>query len=114
MIPICVDDKVANSPVPTLQPLRNHLQLIQRLVKLECLLPWLYQESVLNDEEIEGLHSKPSHGCKVMVLVQAIEKKGKTGIRGLVYCLENEKDHVGHEELAEELKKGDLNIVERF
>jgi hypothetical protein len=86
-----------------LQPLKNHFQLIQSLVNLDCLLPWLFQDNILKYDEIDKMHSKSSHRCKVMYLVQAI--KGKAGIRGLVRCLEKEEEHLGHVELAEELRK---------
>ena len=103
-----VDDNVANHPVPTLQPLRKHLQMIQGLVNLDCLLPWLYQGNVLSDDEIMKIQSEPSRKGKVLCLVQTIEKKGKAGIQGLVQCLELENEHLGHADIAEELRKGDF------
>ena len=108
MLPFCLDDTVVNHPAPSLQPLRNYFQVIQSLVNLECLLPWLFQDSILKDEEINWLRNQQSRGCKVMDLIRAIENKGKAGIKGLVHCLENETEHLGHIELAAELKKGDL------
>ena len=80
-------------------------------MNLNYLLPWLFQDNILKDDEIDKMLSDSSHRCKVMYLVQAIEKKGKAGIRGLVRCLEKEEEHLGHVELAEELRKSDLIFI---
>ena len=101
------DENAGNYSLSTLQPLRTHLQAIKRTVNLGCLVPCLFEHDILKEDEIEKIHSVSSTGYKVMYLVQAIERKGKAGIRGLVHSLENEEEHLGHKELAEELKKSE-------
>ena len=45
---------------------------------------------------------------KVVRLVNIVHTKGKGGLRGLIRCLEEEETHLGHAELAETLKKGNI------
>ena len=48
---------------------------------------------------------------KVVHLVNIVETKGKRGLRGLIRCLEVEETHIGHAELAETLKEGNITCT---
>ena len=45
---------------------------------------------------------------KVVRLVNIVNTKGKGGLRRLIHCLEEEETHLGHAELAETLKEGNI------
>ena len=94
-----------------LPPLKKYFQCIKGLISIDDLLPTLFQDDVLKHEEYEKIRSETSLGCKIVCLIHTIEMKGKAGIRGLIQSMESETEHLGHKELAEELKKGERGVL---
>lgn len=66
----------------------------------------LYQMGILVDAELEKLTGNVERNLKIVHLVQIMRGKGKKGAQRLIECLEKEKKHLGHAELAEALKEG--------
>ena len=90
-----------------LQPLREHFQLIQDRVDFDQLLPRLFEDKVISDEEIFKIRHDKSRSCQTMHLVHTIEKKGRAGVKAFTESLARESQNLGHKELASELKRGD-------
>jgi hypothetical protein len=87
--------------------LKNHFRIICERVEFAQLLPQLYQDEILHcEEEIDRIQSESSQRLKTMRLVFTIEKKGKVGVKGFIESLERETSHLGHKDLAQELKNG--------
>lgn len=88
--------------------LSKHLPLFQQLVHIEKLLLVLYQCNVLDYNEVKSIQREETRDRQIMSLIDTIQHKGKAGVKRLIECIERETDHLGHAELAEELKKGNL------
>ena len=87
-------------------PLKSQLHLFQNLVSIHSLLPKLHEDDVITYDDMELVNSKPTRNYQIMCLVNTIEQKGQAGIKGLIRSIEGEKEHLGHRELAEELRNG--------
>ena len=87
--------------------LKDFFQLIEATVNFEHLFPQLYQDNVLKYEDgITRIRSEPSRGCQVMCLIDTIDRMGRDGVKRFIESVAREHDHIGHQSLAEELKKG--------
>ncbi len=79
---------------------------IERLVNLDTVTPILYQNGVLNTEDITSLVntrtvSGGTRSYQVLRFVTILDSKGKKGFEGVVKALKEDKEHMGHEELAD-------------
>ena len=67
----------------------------------------LYQTRILVDAEVQELmQANVNRNMKIVYLIKTIRGKGKKGAQRLIECLEKEKKHLGHADLAEVLKEG--------
>ena len=97
-------DDVVYVPVHSL---KNHFNIVCERVDFAQLLPQLYQDEILrNEEEIDKIQGESSQRLKTMRLVFMIDRKGKAGVKGFIESLERETSHLGHKDLAQELKNG--------
>lgn len=80
--------------------------MFQELLNLDELIPMLYQTGILTKAELDEVRQENSRNMKIVCFVTTMCGKGKKGTQRLIECLEKEKKHLGHEDLAEELKKG--------
>jgi len=79
-------------------------------VNLDIILPVLYQKGVLSSEDVNSLVnirtvSGGSRSYQVLHFVTILNKKGKRGFDRVVEALREDKEHMGHEELAEILSQ---------
>ena len=94
-------------------PLNEFTSMFQDLVNLNELIPMLYQTGILVDAELEKLTQENiERNLKIVHLVKIMRGKGKKGAQRLIECLEKEKKHLGHAELAEVLKEGITQILQ--
>ena len=92
--------------------LKVHFNIIRETIDFAQLLPQLYQDRILSyEEEIAKIQSENSRALQTMSLVHMIEKKGKAGVKGFIESLERETTNIGHRDLAQELKNGNIIII---
>ena len=96
----------------------NHLELnvgptpliifnasFQRYANLHTLIPLLCQRRVLLTSDLETLLKYSERRCdQVSQLLTILDKKGMAGINGMISCLKEDKEHLGHADLAAMLK----------
>ena len=80
--------------------------MFQDLLNFDELIPMLYQTGILTNAELDKVGQENSRNMKIVRFVKTMCTKGKKGTQRLIECLEKEKKHIGHEDLAKELKKG--------
>ena len=99
-------DRVPKPKHVVFPPLKSQLHLFQNLVSIHSLLPKLHEDDVITYDEMELVNSKPTRKYQIMCLMNIVEQKGQAGIKGLIRSIAEEKEHLGHRELAEELRNG--------
>lgn len=80
-------------------------------VSLPDLIPHLNYHGVLTDEENDALlDSKVSHKERILKLLSFIEKKPSIMYHNFLQALEDDKNHAGHQVLAEMLRNASGNM----
>ena len=86
--------------------LTSHCAEFVRLVNLDALVPHLRQMGLLTSVEVEEwikMTTSSSRNVQVLHLLTVLERKGRQGVCGVIQALKDEKEHTGHEELADTL-----------
>lgn len=71
-------------------------------------MPRLCKEGLLHSSDMdEWLRVKPSNSRTIQIIhiLAILDKKGRSGVCGLIRTLKEEKDHTGHIDLVEILVK---------
>lgn len=79
---------------------------IRDYANLDTLIPYLNEEGLLSQEDLSFLNNKlyqQSH--RIDYLIFSLPSKGSDAESRFMKCLENAKDHLGHEELLKILHK---------
>ena len=71
----------------------------------------LYGAGVLTFGKYEMIMSKPSLEQQIVCMLDTVQRGGRDGIRKLIACIEKEDEHLGHQELAADLKRGMRHIM---
>lgn len=87
--------------------LNSQFSRFQELVNLDCLLPMLYQEGVLENDAIDRIQNEVMRNEKIMCLLKEVQQNGQERIKQFIISIEKEKEHRGHKDLARILKQGD-------
>ena len=94
-------------PVVELGPnLRELAQKFEQCIEMKLFLPIAYQKRLLRMEEMEKIKKEENRGIQVVYLLDMLERKGPESVRKMMSCFEAEKEHMGHAELAKDLKRG--------
>ncbi|XP_065907540.1 uncharacterized protein [Dysidea avara] len=97
-------DKLA-PPVNFDRVLQEHHSDLRQCLSLQELIPLLRKHELLTKEEWEEISCKQTHQKKIDHLVQLLPRKGEHAYEKFVTCLESEKEHPSHLELADKIKK---------
>ena len=92
----------------------NHSDLRQYL-SLQELIPLLRKFELLTTEEwdeISGHHKQLTQQQRVDYLVKLLPRKGEHAYEKFVTCLESEKEHSAHLELAKKMKETVVKLAE--
>jgi len=90
----------------------HHSDLRSSLSLLE-LIPLLRKFDLLTKEEWDVLQSsKQTQNQKVDYLVGILPRKGEHACSKFIDCLESEKEHTAHQELADKLKSTATKLAE--
>ena len=89
-----------------LPKLQSFLCHFRDVLNTEQLLPLLYQEEALTFEEVQEIQEASSRDNRCMRLVNVFDRKGRAGIKKLISVVEKETSHLGHIQLAKQLKEG--------
>lgn len=71
-------------------------------LNVKSLLPYLIKERLLTRDEQEHLESKLPYD-QSCYLLSILQRKGNDGFKRFLKCLKEEKEHLGHEYLADHL-----------
>ena len=75
-------------------------------LNVQALIPLLGKYNLLTEEERQEIMQFKRTDCeKIDHLVHILPRKGKYAYQQFIKCLESEKEHLSHPELAQELKK---------
>lgn len=85
--------------------LRKFTSLFQKYIEMNLLLPYCFEKRLLDWDNVEKIQAADKR-MQVVRLISMVETKGRTGQAKLIACFEAEKEHLGHVEIAETLKKG--------
>ena len=86
--------------------LKSQYHHFEKLVNMDYLLPMLFQEEALEYDVIDKIQNEPTRKRKIMCLLDAVQQNGQEGLKQLVVSIEEEKEHMGHKDLACKLKEG--------
>ena len=94
--------------------LQNNEKNITRLTNLECLLPVLRTKWLLTENELRLLREMPQYEIhRTSKLVQILlTKGGRNAVDLFIEALQDEKEHIGHNELAKVLLQ-EVSIINR-
>lgn len=102
-LPVCASESNHTNIIP----LTKFSMEFERLLNPEPFLIVLSSKGILLDEELEKLFDDPrqSRSMQILRLLTVLNKKGRKGVMTVIESLEEERNHIGHEELAEILRK---------
>lgn len=84
---------------------------IRQYVDLDSLVPYLNEEGLLSKDDLSFLNNKLyQQSNRIDYLICSLPSKGNDAESRFMKCLENAKDHSGHEDLLKILQH---NISER-
>ena len=90
----------------------NHSDL-RKYLSLQELIPLLRKLELLTEEEWDEIsHKQLTRQQKIDYLVQLLPRKGEHAYEKFVTCLELEKEHSAHMELAEKIKETAAKLTE--
>ena len=80
----------------------------ERLVNLDSLVPSLCEGGLLNNAEVEQLLDAKtcnnSRSYQILHLLTILDRKGMAGVFGVIHVLATDREHTGHDDLAQILK----------
>ena len=79
--------------------LRDHCQVIVQSLNMEMLTTHLIQNELLTKAEYEKLAGQSSYNQSQYFVLTVLPNKGPSGFERFLKCLEEEKEHLGHQEL---------------
>lgn len=78
----------------------------QKLVNLDTLIPLLNQGGILSPVELRELYVvHRSESWRISYLLSLLDRKGKQGIKALIFALKSDEEHMGHQELGAHLEE---------
>ena len=78
----------------------------QKLVNLDTLIPLLNQGGILSPVELRELYVvHRSESWRISYLLSMLDRKGKQGIKALIFALKSDEEHMGHQELGAHLEE---------
>ena len=95
----------------TICPLNTHAHRFVGLVQMERVMLLLYGAGALTIDKYKMIMSQPSLEQQIVCMLDTVQRGGRDGIRKLIVCIENEDEHLGHQELAADLKRGMPHII---
>ena len=94
-----------NDPKITIDIIRQCAPIIRQYMNRDSLLPYLMQYSLLTDDEIYHFtHKDKSLGESSNYLIKVLETKHSDAAQIFYQCLQMEREHMGHLQIAEFLK----------
>ena len=83
--------------------LKQHFEVVMQNLSIEALLPQLLKNNLLTQSEYQELDcvKETSRKQNQYFLLIVLPRKGKNAFKVFLECLKAEKDHLGHQELAE-------------
>ena len=85
--------------------LREHHSDLRAFLNLDELIPLLRKQELLTSEEWENILGKQTRLQKIDQLIRILPQKGESAFLKFMKCLESEREHPAHKELAAMLKK---------
>ena len=85
--------------------LQVHHTDLRDTLNVHQLIPLMRKHELLTMEECQELKCKQIDSDKIDHLVHILPRKGKRACANFIECLESEKQHMGHSELAVKLKE---------
>lgn len=85
--------------------LQVHHTDLRATLNIHELIPLMRKHELLTTEEYQELKCKQTEAEKIDQLVQILPRKGKHACAHFIQCLESEKQHTAHPELALKLKE---------
>jgi len=86
--------------------LQEHHSDLRQCLSLRELIPMLRKHELLTKEEWEEISCKQlTHQKRIDYLVQLLPRKGEHAYEKFITCLESEKEHPSHMELAVKMKR---------
>ena len=92
--------------------LQKHHSDLRKSLGIEELIPSLRSLDLLTKDEWEVLSSQQTRQQKIDYLVALLPRKGENAYTHFVVCLESEKCHLAHQELADKLKTTAATLAE--
>ncbi|XP_065907298.1 uncharacterized protein [Dysidea avara] len=93
--------------------LQKHHSDLRKSLGLEELIPLLREFDLLTKEEWDALSNKQTtQNQKIDFLVGLLPRKGEHAYTNFVTCLESEKEHPAHQELADQLRGTAAKLAE--
>ena len=85
---------------------------MRKSLSLEELIPSLRQFDLLTKDEWDLLCSQQTRQQKIDYLVGLLPRKGENAFTNFVTCLESEREHPAHQELADKLRATAVELAE--
>ena len=85
--------------------LQVHHTDLRATLNVQELIPLMRKHELLTTEECQGLKCNQTESEKIDQLVHILPRKGKSACAHFIKCLEAEKQHAGHPDLALKLKE---------
>lgn len=107
---LCVSSVAFSQSKPTAatsfaEVLREHHSDLRAFLNLDELIPLLRKQELLTSEEWENILGKQTRLQKIDQLIRILPQKGESAFLKFMKCLESEREHPAHKELAAMLKK---------
>ena len=85
--------------------LKRHCQEIMQNVNMEMLTPHLIQNELITRSEYERIAGVSPWEQSQYFVLKVLPSKGQGGFERFLKCLQEEKEHLGHQDLVQLLTK---------
>ena len=105
-----------DDPKITMNTIRQCAPIIHQYINRESILPYLIQSSLLTIDEMYHFTDKDkSQGESSNYLITVLETKHSDAAQIFYQCLQSEREHIGHLQIAESLRstalQGNIHVV---